>query len=191
MEPPKEDFSVGPLSVLSDSVKKNCQVGSPPRFSGGRTRIVGKGDKGVGEAKTVPRRHRGVALGKRGRQFHGLVGREQHVVMKGGGCWWLHARSGRAGGSTISQPVGKEVGGRGGAEHALGQSGTPWGSTVPCAALRASGILPVRGSPPPQGALGAPSLASFGLGARAAALGTQAGAAAGAAPRAGLSWFLH
>mmetsp|Transcript_63819 Transcript_63819/g.152207 ORF Transcript_63819/g.152207 Transcript_63819/m.152207 type:complete len:103 (-) Transcript_63819:232-540(-) len=25
-EPPKEDFSVGPLSVLSDSVKKNCQV---------------------------------------------------------------------------------------------------------------------------------------------------------------------
>ena len=26
MEPPKEDFSVGPLSVLSESVKKNCQV---------------------------------------------------------------------------------------------------------------------------------------------------------------------
>jgi small nuclear ribonucleoprotein D2 len=26
MEPPKEDFSVGPLSVLADSVKKNCQV---------------------------------------------------------------------------------------------------------------------------------------------------------------------
>merc|ERR1712216_844337 len=25
-EPPKEDFSVGPLSVLSESVKKNCQV---------------------------------------------------------------------------------------------------------------------------------------------------------------------
>jgi hypothetical protein len=30
MEPPKEDFSVGPLSVLSESVKKNCQVLFPP-----------------------------------------------------------------------------------------------------------------------------------------------------------------
>ena len=26
LEPPKEDFSVGPLSVLSESVSKNCQV---------------------------------------------------------------------------------------------------------------------------------------------------------------------
>ena len=25
-EPPKEDFSVGPLSLLAESVKKNCQV---------------------------------------------------------------------------------------------------------------------------------------------------------------------
>ena len=29
-EPPKEDFSVGPLSLLAESVKKNCQVGLLP-----------------------------------------------------------------------------------------------------------------------------------------------------------------
>jgi len=42
MEPPKEDFSVGPLSVLSESVKKNCQVapvgGAARRGAGSRAR---------------------------------------------------------------------------------------------------------------------------------------------------------
>jgi hypothetical protein len=35
MEPPKEDFSVGPLSVLSESVKKNCQVVPAAGAAGG------------------------------------------------------------------------------------------------------------------------------------------------------------
>ena len=35
MEPPKEDFSVGPLSVLSESVKKNCQVVPAEGAAGG------------------------------------------------------------------------------------------------------------------------------------------------------------
>jgi hypothetical protein len=51
MEPPKEDFSVGPLSVLSESVKKNCQVVP----AGGRWVVLSAGSF-VGTRAGVERR---------------------------------------------------------------------------------------------------------------------------------------
>eukprot|EP00960_Hanusia_phi_P036636 752431-Hanusia_phi.AAC.2 len=60
----KEDFSTGPLSLLADSVRKNCQRGIGSTMTGGRSGIWDPAGK---ERRRAEDRSEGLVA-----DFHGL-----------------------------------------------------------------------------------------------------------------------